>query len=200
MYASSEETPFVMPRAQSVTSQPSDLIDGHATLIAAHTIRSTPMNDPDRLVSSSGNREDENEDSADPSPMDHSDRSSTTDSSGSADDEDESMYSADSGSCDGSLDSLDGLDLPLQAHMLPGQGRWHYAVLPVLLVADTRNIVPLLCSTLYQRHVWGIREPVVGVCCSNTGTIATTIFGWLDYNQSEEGCMVGQTIVLDLSH
>ena len=60
----SEETPFVMPRAQNVTSQPADLIDGHATLIAAHTIRSTPMSDPERLSSSSGNREDENEDSA----------------------------------------------------------------------------------------------------------------------------------------
>jgi hypothetical protein len=193
VYASSEETPFVMPRAQNVTSQPSDLIDGHATLIAAHTIRSTHRNDPDRSGTRSGNREDEDEDSADPSPMDHSDRSSTTDSSGSADDEDESIYSADSGSCD-------GLDLPLQAHMLPGRGRWHYAILPVLLVADTRNIMPLLCSTLYQRHVWGIREPVVGVCCSNTGTIATTIFGWIDYDQSEEGCMVGQAIVLDLPH
>ena len=199
MYASSEETPFVMPRAQNVTSQPSDLIDGHATLIAAHTIRSTPMNDPDRSGSSSGNREDEDElmDSADSSPMDHSERSSTTDSPRSADDKDESMYSADSGPCDG---SLDGLDLPLQAHMLPGQGRWNYAILPVLLIADSRNIVPLLCSTLYQRHVWGIREPVVGMCCSNTGTIATTIFGWLDYDQSGEGCMVGQTIILDLPH
>ncbi|KAG1836825.1 hypothetical protein DFJ58DRAFT_817505 [Suillus subalutaceus] len=89
-------------------------------------------------------------------------------------------------SCDGSIDSL---DLPLQAHMLPGRGRRLSAVVPVLLVADSRNIVPLLCSALYQRHVWGIRQPVVGLCCSSTGTIATAIFGWLDSDQSEEGRM-----------
>ncbi|OJA11657.1 hypothetical protein AZE42_08379 [Rhizopogon vesiculosus] len=156
-----EETTFVMPRAQDAASQPSDLIDGHATLIAAHIICSTPRIHDDRSRTNSGNGEDE----------------------------DELMHSADYDSCDGSVDSLDGLDLPLQAHMLPGRGKWHYAVLPVLLVANSRNIVPLLCSTLYQRRVWGLREPVVGLCCSNTGTTATAIFGWLDPDQSDEGCM-----------
>ncbi|KAG2085065.1 hypothetical protein BD769DRAFT_1536568 [Suillus cothurnatus] len=86
------------------------------------------------------------------------------------------MYSADSDSCDGS-GSVDSLDLPLQAHMLPGRGRCLSAVLPVLLVADSNNIIPLLCSTLYQRHVWGIRQHVVGLCCSSTGTTAMVIFG-----------------------
>jgi hypothetical protein len=154
-----------MPRAQDAASQPSDLIDGHATLIAAHIICSTPRIHDDRSRTNSGNGEDE----------------------------DELMHSADYDSCDGSVDSLDGLDLPLQAHMLPGRGKWHYAVLPVLLVANSRNIVPLLCSTLYQRRVWGLREPVVGLCCSNTGTTATAIFGWLDPDQSDEGCMVSHT-------
>jgi len=73
------------------------------------------------------------------------------------------MHSADSDSCDGSVDSLGGLDLPLQAHMVPGRGKWY--------------IVPLLCSTLYQRRVWGIREPVVSLCCSDAGTTATAMFG-----------------------
>ncbi|KAG2361899.1 hypothetical protein BDR07DRAFT_1091493 [Suillus spraguei] len=94
------------------------------------------------------------------------------------------MYFADSDSCNYSVDSL---DLPLQAHMLSGRGRHLSAVVPVLLVADSHNIVPLLCSTLYQRRVWGIHQPVVGLCCSGTGTIATTIFGWLDPDQSERG-------------
>ncbi|OJA12707.1 hypothetical protein AZE42_02878 [Rhizopogon vesiculosus] len=162
-----------MPRAQNVSSQPSDLIDGHATLIAAHVICSTPSTHLDRPSTSSGIGDDE------------------MTSSGSRDSEGVSMYSADSDSCNGllTLDSPDGLNLPLQAHMLPGRGRWHYAVLPVLLVADAPNIVPLLCSTLYQRRVWGVREPVVGLCCSNTGTTATAIFGWLDPGQSEEGCL-----------
>ncbi|KAG0703490.1 hypothetical protein DFH29DRAFT_998484 [Suillus ampliporus] len=126
-----EDAPFIMPRVQKVATQPSNLIDGNATLLAAHAIFSTPIT--------------------------HSHRSSY--SSGSRGDEDESMYSADSDSCNGSLDSL---DLPLQAHMLSGRGRCLSAVVPVLLVADACNIVPLLCSALYQRHVWGIRQPVGG--------------------------------------
>ncbi|KAG2354130.1 hypothetical protein BDR07DRAFT_1238791, partial [Suillus spraguei] len=107
-------------------------------------------------------------------------------SSRNEEDEDESMHSADSDSSDGFIESL---DLPLQAHMLSGRGRRLSAVVPVLLVADSHNIVPLMCSTLYQRRVWGIRQPVVGLCCSSTGMIATAIFGWLDPDQSEEGHM-----------
>jgi hypothetical protein len=148
-----------MPRAQNMASQPLNLIDGHATLLAAHVIFSTPGTHSDKFTTSSQNEEDK----------------------------DESMYSADSDSCDSSVDSL---DLPLQAHMLLGRGRRLSAVVPVLLVADSHNIVPLLCSALYQRHVWGIHQPVVGLCCSSTGTIAMAIFGWLNSDQSEEGRMV----------
>ncbi|KAG2351954.1 hypothetical protein BDR07DRAFT_1499783 [Suillus spraguei] len=144
-----------MPRAQNVASQPLNLIDGRATLLAAHAIFSAPRTHSNTSRTSSRNEEDE----------------------------DESMHSADSDSSDGSIESL---DLPLQAHMLSGRGRRLSAVVPVLLVADSHNIVPLICSTLYQRRVWGIRQPVVGLCCSSTGTIATAIFGWLDPDQSEE--------------
>ncbi|KAG2358622.1 hypothetical protein BDR07DRAFT_1611788 [Suillus spraguei] len=153
-----EDASFIMPRAQNVASQPLNLIDGRATLLAAHAIFSAPRTHSDTSRTSSRNEEDE----------------------------DESMHSADSDSSDGSVESL---DLPLQAHMLSGRGRRLSAVVPVLLVADSYNIVPLMCSTLYQRRVWGIRQPVVGLCCSSTGTIATAIFGWLDPDQSEEGHM-----------
>jgi hypothetical protein len=81
------------------------------------------------------------------------------------------LCSADSDPYDGSVDSL---DLPL--HILPGRGRRLSAMVPVLRVADSHNIIPLLCSALYQRHVWAICQPVVGLCCSSTGTIATAIF------------------------
>jgi hypothetical protein len=154
-----EEAPFIMPRAQNMTSQPLNLIDGHATLLAAHAILPTPRTNSDISTISSQIGEDESE---------------------------SATYSADSDSCN---DSVDSLDLPLQAHMLPGRGRHFYAVLPVLLVADSHNIVPLLCSALYQRRVWGISQPVVGLCCSNTGTVAMAIFGWLDSDQSEKGRM-----------
>ncbi|KAG2072979.1 hypothetical protein BDR04DRAFT_1095832 [Suillus decipiens] len=96
------------------------------------------------------------------------------------------IHSADSDSGNGS-GSVQSLDLPLQAHMLSGRGRRLSAVVPVLLAADFRNIVPLLCSTFYQRHVWRIRQPVVGLCCSSSDTITTAIFGWLDSDRSEEG-------------
>jgi hypothetical protein len=180
-----------MPQAQDVMSQPLDLVDGHATLIAAHVIHSTPSVHLVRSGTSSRKEQQEDElmHSADSSFSIHSDRSST--SSGSSAYEDETMYSADSDSHKGSVGSQDGLDLPLDAHMFPGRGKWHYAVLPVLLVADARNIVPLLCSTLYQRRAWGILELVVGLCCSNTGTTATAIFGWLDSDRLGEGRMVG---------
>ncbi|KAG2756650.1 hypothetical protein P692DRAFT_20868302 [Suillus brevipes Sb2] len=192
-----------MPRAQNVSCQPSNLIVGHATLLVAHAIFSAPRAHSDRARTNTRNEEDQDGSicSAD---QDESISSADQDESiGSADqndlissadqdeltfsaDQDESICSADSDPSDGSVDSL---DLPLQAHMLPGRGRRLSVVVPVLLVADPHNIIPLLCSALYQRHVWGIHQPVVGLCCSSTGTIATAIFGWLESDQSEEGRM-----------
>ncbi|KAG2753438.1 hypothetical protein P692DRAFT_20241988, partial [Suillus brevipes Sb2] len=189
-----EEAPFIMPRARNVSCQPENLIDGHATILVAHAIFAEPRTHSNRARTNTRNEEDQDESmcSAD---QDESICSADQDESISPADQDEWIYyadqdesisSADSDPCDGSVDSL---DLPLQAHMLPGRGRRLSAVVPVLLVADPHNIIPLLCSALYQRHVWGIRQPVVGLCCSRTGTIAATIFGWLESDQSEEGCM-----------
>ncbi|KAG2753445.1 hypothetical protein P692DRAFT_201929235 [Suillus brevipes Sb2] len=180
-----EDAPFIMPRAQNVSCQPSNLIEGHATLLVAHAIFAAPRSHSDRARTNTRNEEDQDESmcSAD---QDESICSADQDESTCSTDQDESICSADSDPCDGSVDSL---DLPLQALMLPGRGRRLSAVVPVLLVADPHNIIPLLCSALYQRHVWGIRQPVVGLCCSSTGTIATAIFGWLESDQSEEGRM-----------
>lgn len=94
-------------------------------------------------------------------------------------DHDEPMHSADSDSYNGSVDSL---YLPLKVYMLSGRGRHLSAVIPVLLVADSRNIIPLLRSTLYQRHLWGIRQPKVGLCCSSTSTIATATLARLNFD------------------
>ncbi|KIK36325.1 hypothetical protein CY34DRAFT_527898 [Suillus luteus UH-Slu-Lm8-n1] len=198
-----EDAPFIMPRAQNVSCQPANLIDGHATLLVAHSIFSEPRTHSDRAGTNTRNKEDQDESmcfadkdesmcSADQdesicsSDQNESISSADQDELISSADQDEPICFADSDSCDGSVDSL---DLPLQAHMLTGRGRRLSAVVPVLLVADPYNIIPLLCSALYQRHVWGIRQPVVGLCCSRTGTIATAIFGWLESDQSEEGRM-----------
>jgi len=178
-----------MPRAQNVASQPLDLIDGNATLIAAHVIYSTPSVHSDHPSSSQkGEEEAGSVCSAYPLHRNHSERSSNA--AAGVEGEGASIYSADSDSRHGSVHSPEGLNLPLNAHMLPGRWKWHFAVLPVLMVADAHNIVPLLCSVLYQRRVWGVCEPVVGLCCSNVGTTATIIFGWLDSNWSEDSFMV----------
>jgi len=141
-----------MPRVQNVASQPLDLIDGNATLIAAHVIYSTPSVHLDQ-PSSSRKREEEARSvcSAYPLPRNHSERPSNV--AAGVEGEGTSIYSADSDSCHGSVHSPEGLNLPLHAHTLPGHWKWHYAVLPVLMVADARNIVPLLCSVPYQRRV-----------------------------------------------
>jgi hypothetical protein len=203
-YSYSEDAPFIMPRAQNVSCQPSNLIDGHATLLVAHAIFSAPRTYSDRARTNTRNEEDQDESMCSADQDESICSSDQNESMCSADqdesicssdlkglicsaDQDELISSADSDSCDGSVDSL---DLPLQAHMLTGRGRRLSAVVPVLLVADPHNIIPLLYSALYQRHVWGIHQPVVGLCCSSTGTIATAIFGWLESDQSEVGRMV----------
>ena len=76
------------------------------------------------------------------------------------------------------------MDLPFDAHLLRGCGRHFYAVLPVICVANPDNIIPLLASVLYQRRVWGIGEPAVGIVCSDTGTLCQVVIGWLDPEDS----------------
>ncbi|KAG2353149.1 hypothetical protein BDR07DRAFT_1496789 [Suillus spraguei] len=76
---SPDDASFIMPRAQNVASQPLNLIDGRATLLAAHAIFSAPRTHSNTSRTSSRNEEDE----------------------------DESMDSADSDSSDGFIESLD---------------------------------------------------------------------------------------------
>lgn len=169
------------PRAQNVATQSSNLIDGRASLLAAHVIFSTSHSD--RSSTNTRNEEDQDESTFSGTSLDWV---TSLDLPVPLEDQDESVYSADSDTCDGLVDSL---NLPKQAHMLRSRGKRICAVVPVLLVADLHNIVPLVCSALYQRRVWGIHQPVVGLICSKTGTTATAIFGWLESNQSEEGRM-----------
>jgi hypothetical protein len=69
--------------------------------------------------------------------------------------------------------------VPLAAHIL--RGDWtSYAILPVISVVARDNIIPLLTSVLYQRRVWGIDRPVIGITLSKTGTIGQVLMGWLE--------------------
>jgi len=70
-------------------------------------------------------------------------------------------------------------DVPLAAHII--RGNWiSYAALPIISVADRHNIIPLMVSVLYQRRVWGIDLPVIGITLSKTGTIVQVLMGWLE--------------------
>jgi hypothetical protein len=70
-------------------------------------------------------------------------------------------------------------DLPY-AHVIRGRGRRFCAVLPIICVADEYNIIEVVTSVAYQRLVWGIDEPVVGMCLSEHGTVGRLVLGWYD--------------------
>ncbi|KAJ7463535.1 hypothetical protein B0H11DRAFT_1922977 [Mycena galericulata] len=74
--------------------------------------------------------------------------------------------------------SVSSIDVPLEAHVLPGRGKHLSAVLPFLCVADKDNIVDLVSSVACQRHVWGIPQPAVGF--DLWGTIAKLTVSWVD--------------------
>ncbi|KAK0202211.1 hypothetical protein DFS33DRAFT_1386500 [Desarmillaria ectypa] len=76
--------------------------------------------------------------------------------------------------------STSSLDISFHAHVLPGRGRRIDAVLPIICIADRENIVPLICSVAYQRRVWGIDDPVVGIILPRNGFSAQVILGWID--------------------
>ncbi|CAL1710439.1 unnamed protein product [Somion occarium] len=58
-----------------------------------------------------------------------------------------------------------------------------YCLLPIVLVADFENIVPLMTSSLFQRFVWGISDPVVGLAFSKFGTTVQVFLGWLEFRE-----------------
>lgn len=82
------------------------------------------------------------------------------------------------------LETKSGLpiDVPFHAHVLTGRGIRRYCLIPIVLIADFENIVPLMTSSLYQRSVWGISEPVVGLAFSKSGVIVQVFLGWLEFH------------------
>jgi hypothetical protein len=82
---------------------------------------------------------------------------------------------------DSSSPRIPSLDVPFEAHILPGRGRRHRcAPLPFFCVADSENIEDLMTSVACQRYVWGITQPVVGFELSDRGVEASLIISWLD--------------------
>ncbi|KAJ7653620.1 hypothetical protein DFH06DRAFT_1204279 [Mycena polygramma] len=92
------------------------------------------------------------------------------------------FYSLDEDSeCDASNADIRSLDVPLEAHILPGFGRMHKSAhLPFLCVADSDNIIGLMASVACQRYVWGFEQPAVGFAMSATGLRASLVLSWVD--------------------
>ena len=79
------------------------------------------------------------------------------------------------------------LDLPADAHILTNFRSSSIAVLPVICIADSDNIIPLISSVASQRRAWGIDLPVVGLELSEFGSTVRTFISWSgDHKRSEE--------------
>ncbi|KAJ6578995.1 hypothetical protein B0H10DRAFT_2235989 [Mycena sp. CBHHK59/15] len=151
------DTSFVRPRRRA----PDRGFDGLATMLACHIVTSLSAdNSPPINIS---------EESPDPL---RSEGSSS------------SLPPGDPMSVDTKSDSSDAgassIDLPLEAHVLPGRGRHLFAAIPFLSFADSDNFVDLMSSVACQRYVWGIPEPALGFVLSATGVVMKLVVSWVD--------------------
>ncbi|KZP28936.1 hypothetical protein FIBSPDRAFT_947334 [Athelia psychrophila] len=155
------DTPYILPRVAPL--EPQELItDGWATALISVIVESATKDAGTKMDTTSDGH--------------------VTHESGPA--EDNETVSED-GSARSAVSSRLSLDVPFAAHMLPGCGRRLCAVLPVICIADESNIYPLLTSALYQRRVWNIDEPVIGLVISRTGTSGQVYLAWLDARPEE---------------
>ncbi|KAK7687955.1 hypothetical protein QCA50_009174 [Cerrena zonata] len=65
------------------------------------------------------------------------------------------------------------------SYILGCKGLQTSADVPVFVVADRDNIIPLMTSTVYQRYVLSIDEPLVGLELSDSGSVRVN-FAWLE--------------------
>ncbi|KAH7920531.1 hypothetical protein BV22DRAFT_1097977 [Leucogyrophana mollusca] len=155
-----EDATFIMPRVSDPEASTQNAIDGVATILVSHTIHVSRTDTPG---------------CADNMEVDSDTHSSCREG------RDEQPEASES-----STSSQESLQVPFDAHILPGSGRRFSAVLPVLVIADEVHIAPLMCSVLYQRHVWGIHEPAVGMLYSASGTVLQVVLGWVDWDSCTE--------------
>jgi hypothetical protein len=155
------EVPFILPNFPQTKESKHEISDGVAAILLSHIVdnvddsqaRSRTISDSDSIYTSSSSQVAEDDDYI----MHKTYQSSTTTES-----------------------TVPSIDVPFEAHILPGRGRRFCAVLPVICVADSDNIISLLTSVLYQRRVWSIDQPAIGIVISKTGVVARVFLGWLD--------------------
>ena len=63
---------------------------------------------------------------------------------------------------------------------------------PVLLMAEDERLPVLMSSLLYQRRVWHIEEPLVGIGFGTYDTVIRIYLGWLD-KEIASGCTLVST-------
>ncbi|KAJ6490631.1 hypothetical protein C8R47DRAFT_453779 [Mycena vitilis] len=173
-----KDVSFVRPR----NTTPERGVDGIATLLACHTvdgIKKEHLSPASQLATKSSVP------SAHPMSIDDDERSSASSiesehSTSSGSPSIESDSSSNSSASPSHSCSVSSIDVPTEAHILPGRGRHLCAVLPFLCVADMDNIADLMASVACQRFVWEITEPVVGFGLSETGVVAKLFISWTD--------------------
>ncbi|KAF7336048.1 hypothetical protein MSAN_02318600 [Mycena sanguinolenta] len=77
-------------------------------------------------------------------------------------------------------DNAPSIDIPLDAHILPGTGRHTCAFLPFIYMADPDNVLDLATSIACQRYVWGISQPAVGFVLHNSRSVLELVISWVD--------------------
>ena len=91
--------------------------------------------------------------------------------------------------------SVDGVGIPLDAHILPGCGKRLNCLLPVVCVAPEHEIEALLTTVVCQRYVLNISLPVVGVSLPASGTTAKIILGWAEGKEDDRSDVVQSFLV-----
>ena len=165
--------PCVLPRFETLVEQ--ETFDCLANILISYCIKANDECDSDEeLISSNGGSSSE--------VVNHVRRHITVSEFLNPQlDVDEEEYSTFSSYVESTQETtLPCLDIPLCANVLRGHGPQLCAVLPVICVADPNDIDFLLASILYQRYVWGIDEPAIGITLEKTGFIARIIVGWVN--------------------
>lgn len=77
------------------------------------------------------------------------------------------------------------LEVPEHAHILESSRPRDWVDIPVVCVAEATEMPSVVSKVLYQRQIWGIKEPVVGIITSNLGLTVRIAIGWLEANETE---------------
>ncbi|THH07506.1 hypothetical protein EW146_g9301 [Bondarzewia mesenterica] len=173
------DRPFILPRAFPHERRPREVFDGQATMLMSYIVDGiqSPCPPSPTHAEDTGRSHStitQSKPPVIPGPSSHS----------PSDDAVTSGYPDEDSSA--TTSSTPSLDVPFDAHVLSGCGRRLFATLPIVCVADGDNMVSLLISVLYQRRVWGIDEPVVGIVSSKIGTVFQVVLGWLDLTSVDE--------------